>query len=93
LDAGRICADATPLELKNRYTGDYITFYGVSEEELKAAGIAAERVGEALRAEVKDTAEATALVLKHPELFRDYEITKGRMDDVFLNVTGKTIER
>ncbi|MDE5897232.1 MAG: ABC transporter ATP-binding protein, partial [Clostridia bacterium] len=25
LDAGRICADATPLELKNRYTGDYIT--------------------------------------------------------------------
>jgi multidrug/hemolysin transport system ATP-binding protein len=25
----------------------------------------------------------------NPSLFRDYEITKGKMDDVFLAVTGK----
>ena len=28
--------------------------------------------------------------LEKPELFRDYEITKGKMDDVFLAVTGKS---
>ncbi len=92
LDGGKILANATPLELKNAYTGDYITFYGADEGELRAAGLVAERVGEGLRVEVKDTAEATALVLKYPALFRDYEITKGKMDDVFLNVTGKKIE-
>lgn len=91
LDGGKILADATPLELKNTYTGDYITFYGVSQEELAPLGREIERVGDAFRLEVKDTAEATGLVQKHPELFRDYEITKGKMDDVFLRVTGKSI--
>ena len=38
-----------------------------------------------------DTAAATELILRRPELFRDYEITKGRMDDVFLAVTGRTL--
>ena len=32
-----------------------------------------------------------ALILRYPEIFRDYEITKGKMDDVFLAVTGKTL--
>ena len=39
-----------------------------------------------------DTAAATELIIKHPEIFRDYEITKGKMDDVFLAVTGKALE-
>lgn len=91
LDGGKILANATPLELKNKYTGDYITFYGASGEELRAAGLSFERAGEAYRVEVKDTAAATELILKHPALFRDYEITKGKMDDVFLSVTGKKI--
>ena len=29
--------------------------------------------------------------LTHPALFRDYEITKGKMDDVFLAVTGRAL--
>lgn len=91
LDSGKILADATPLELKNTYTGDYITFYGTDETELERLGLKVERAGEAYRVEVSDTAEATKLVLKYPELFRDYEITKGKMDDVFLRVTGKSI--
>ena len=35
--------------------------------------------------------EATELILSHQELFRDYEIVKGKMDDVFLAVTGKKL--
>lgn len=91
LDSGKILANATPLELKNQYTGDYIAFYGVEEKDVKKLGLPFERVGEAYRIEVKNTAEATALILKYPALFSDYEITKGKMDDVFLNVTGKKI--
>jgi multidrug/hemolysin transport system ATP-binding protein len=91
LDGGKILANATPLELKNRYTGDYVTFYRTREEAVAALGLPYKRIGEGLRVEVKDTAAATELVLAHPELFGDYEITKGKMDDVFLNVTGKQI--
>ena len=29
--------------------------------------------------------------MKNPEIFVDYEITKGKMDDVFLAVTGKSL--
>lgn len=89
LDAGKIMADATPLELKNRYTGDFITLYGAKEEKIRALGVVYEKYGDGLRIALKNTAEATALIAAHPELFCDYEVTKGKMDDVFLAVTGK----
>ena len=38
-----------------------------------------------------NTRAATDLIVRNPELFQDYEITKGRMDDVFLAVTGKNL--
>ena len=91
IDGGRISAEGTPLELKNTYTGDYITLYGVSETEIQVLGTHYERLRDAYRLSVPDTKAATALILKHPEIFRDYEITKGKMDDVFLAVTGKTL--
>jgi hypothetical protein len=43
------------------------------------------------RLSVPSTAQATRLIVEHPELFVDYEITKGNMDDVFLAVTGKRL--
>ena len=48
-------------------------------------------IRDACRVSVPDTAAATKLILQYPELFRDYEITKGKMDDVFLAVTGKRL--
>ena len=48
-------------------------------------------IRDAYRISVPNTAEATKLILQYPELFRDYEITKGKMDDVFLSVTGKKL--
>ena len=89
IDGGKILADATPLELKEKYTGDFITLYHANEEQLKSLDLLYERVGDGYRIEVKDTASATQLILKHPELFTDYEVVKGKMDDVFLAVTGK----
>ncbi len=89
LESGKIAAEGTPLELKNRYTGDYITLYGVTEEEVRALGAAYEPMRDAYRLAVADTAAATKLILENPQLFTDYEITKGKMDDVFLAVTGR----
>ncbi len=91
IDRGRIAAEGTPLTLKNTYTGDFITLYGITEEQVKTLGASYESIRDAYRVFVKDTAAATELILRYPEIFRDYEITKGKMDDVFLAVTGKKL--
>ena len=91
LDSGKIAAEGTPLALKNSCTGDFITLYGVTEEQVRALGCPCQPLRDAYRLAVPDTAAATEMILRHPELFRDYEITKGKMDDVFLAVTGKKL--
>ena len=92
LEGGKIAAEGTPLSLKNRYTGDFITLYGVDEETVMGLGLPYEKIPGGFRLSVSDTAQATRLILAHPEVFRDYEVTKGRMDDVFLAVTGRQPE-
>lgn len=91
IDHGQIAAEGTPLALKNTYTGDFITLYGSSEAQVKQLGASYETIRDAYRVFVPNTAAATELILKYPEIFRDYEITKGKMDDVFLAVTGKKL--
>ena len=91
LDSGKISAEGTPLELKNAYTGDYITLYGVNEDTVQKLGMSYEPIRDAYRLSVPNTKAATELIIKYPEVFNDYEITKGKMDDVFLAVTGKKL--
>lgn len=91
IDSGRIAAEGTPLELKNRYTADSITLYGVCEGDVSGLGYPVTVLHGAVRISVPDTEAATKLIISRPELFRDYEIIKGRMDDVFLSVTGKKL--
>lgn len=91
LDHGRIAAEGTPLTLKNTYTGDYITIYGQEEAQIKKLGAPYQPIRDAYRVSVPNTEAARELILKYPEMFADFEITKGKMDDVFLNVTGKKL--
>lgn len=91
LDSGKISAEGTPLELKNKYTGDFVTVYNADEEKIKSLNLPYEKIRDAFRIEVKDTEAARDLIVAHPELFTDFEITKGKMDDVFLAVTGKKL--
>jgi multidrug/hemolysin transport system ATP-binding protein len=92
LDSGKIVAEGTPLELKNKFTGDFVTIYNVEEESVKAFGLPYEKIRDAFRVSVSNTKEATELIIKNPDVFVDYEITKGKMDDVFLGATGKKLE-
>lgn len=91
LDSGKIAAEGTPLQLKNAYTGDFITLYGADEAQVQSLGVPYESLHGAYRLAIPDTKTATRLITAHPELFTDYEIVKGKMDDVFLAVTGKNL--
>lgn len=92
IDGGRLIAEGTPLELKNTYAGDFLTLYGAKEEDVKTLEVPYETIRNGYRIQVPHTAAATQLILQHPEIFEDYELTKGKMDDVFLAATGKKLE-
>lgn len=91
IDGGKIVAEGTPLELKNKYAGDFIIIYGIDDKIACSLSDNFEKVSGAHRFLVENTAKATELILKNPTIFKDYEITKGKMDDVFLAVTGKKL--
>ncbi len=91
LDAGHVIAKGSPVALKNEYTGDFVSFYDKTEEQLKVLGKPLQKIAGGYRVELENTAQATELIKSHPELFTDFEVSKGKMDDVFLAATGKKL--
>ena len=90
LNKGEIAAEGTPHDLKNKYSSDYITFYNT--DEIEDFGYPVTKLTKGYRIKIPNTETATELVKNHPDKFKDYEITKGKMDDVFLAVTGYELE-
>ena len=91
IDSGAIAAQGSPLELKNRYVGDYVVLYGRTRSDVAHLGLPCDTIRDAVRLKVANTAEVTKLIVSDPSLFADYEVVKGKMDDVFLAVTGKDL--
>ena len=91
LDKGSIAAEGTPFELKNDYVQDIVSVYGVSEDEIKSLNREYKKIRDGYQIKVRNTKEATRLIVEHQDLFTDYEVVKGGMDDVFLAVTGKRL--
>lgn len=97
MDKGEIIARGTPHELKNLYSSDYIYNYMDKnegfEEALDAKKISYEYVVDkkAYRIKIKNSQEAKKVLFDFKDYILDFEILKGNMDDVFLNVTGKNI--
>ena len=90
LNKGEISAEGTPHDLKSKYSSDYITFYNT--DEIDDFGYPMVKIKNGYKIKIPNTEVATELVNKYPDKFKDYEITKGKMDDVFLTVTGYTLE-
>lgn len=92
LDKGKIVGEGTPLELKNKYTGDFVILYGIKKEDVEKLNLPYKKVVGGYKISVENTAVVTKLIKEHSELFVDYEVIKGNMDDVFLSVTGKNLK-
>lgn len=90
IDHGHIVADDTPHNLKMKYTTDYIKAYMPKSEEFeKSFGKPVEYLGDCYRIDVKDSGEARKIINDYKDFLTDFEIQKGDMDDVFLNITGR----
>lgn len=95
LDSGKIVANDTPHNLKNKYAQNKIVWYTEQNENnnklLLEEQLTFEYNGSAYKINVKNSSEATTLLTKYQAFITDYEVIKGDMDDVFLTVTGKKL--
>lgn len=92
LDKGKIVGEGTPIELKDRYTSDFILLYDTNEETIKKLNIPYKKIAGGYKLLVDNTATARELIIKHNEVFSNFEVIKGNMDDVFLACTGKNLK-
>lgn len=92
IDAGHIVARGTPTELRARHSRSLLTITTSEPAALLAladvAGALPEVDGPVVRIPVVDAAAARRILAAHGDRVRDFEFRHGRMDDVFLALTG-----
>lgn len=92
IEKGKIITEGTPLDLKNKYAKDIISIYNTDEESIKRLNLPYTKIRDGYKLEIDNTSYATELIINNKDIFKDYEIIKGKMDDVFLNATGNNLE-
>lgn len=95
LDHGKILCDDTPAGLKTRYSSRRLIWYtqrNKINDEVMASFADAEKVtyeGDRYIATLKG--DALKFLNDNRDKVTDYELLKGSMDDVFLNLTGREL--
>ena len=95
IDNGKIVAFDTPINLKNKYAKDQIFIYEYSNslvDELNNNNLEFSIINGVIVITLKGTKQAKDIIVKHQKHIIDFEVIKGDMDSVFLNVTGKELK-
>src|SRR5690554_6646905 len=90
---GKIVAEGTPSILKNEYSKDYFKLIpidkGVLIKYLEKSGRAYKKVADQYFIEIKNTKDAIDLIMEIKDNIKTFEVAKGTLDDVFVNVVGE----
>lgn len=93
IDQGRIIAQGTPTELRAQYSHSILTVSSRDREGLArlvvASGLTSTERAGATEIRVADASVARSLLGQHGDDVLDFEFRHGRMDDVFLALTGR----
>ena len=92
LEHGRIIASGTPAELKSRYASSRLVWYTYKSKSSEDIISGYDYSYDADHYNIKFKGSVTDLLYKNSRLITDYEVIKGSMDDVFLNLTGREME-
>jgi multidrug/hemolysin transport system ATP-binding protein len=93
LDKGRIIASGTPSKLKTDYASSHLVWYVNRDKRAEEVIKGYNWKYDSDHYNIDFKGQITDLLYKNRELIRDFEIKKGSMDDVFLNLTGKEFAR
>ena len=61
------------------------------EQRLEADGVAFKKTNDTINIFIESTLDAVELTSKYVDKMESYEVLKGSMDDVFLNITGREL--
>ncbi len=95
MEAGKLVAGGTPSELKAQYAQDILKLVPKKKEELmdslKMREITFEQQSNHIRVIVPDSMCGLKILDEVRDTLKAFEMIQGTMDDVFLNVTGKSL--
>lgn len=95
IDHGKIVASGTPDELKEQFTQVLLKMTADDPDEmsffLNRVGIQFDQDGLNFKIPVKGARQAIDFLTGAKENIRNFEVTKGSLNDVFLAVTGREI--
>lgn len=95
LDEGNIVAEGTPDNLKDLYASDLLRVLSKKSADIEALfnkhNIKYTYKNECYYINLDNPREAYEIINLNPDLLNNFEVIKGSMDQVFLNVTGKEL--
>ncbi|MFA9377940.1 MAG: ATP-binding cassette domain-containing protein [Lachnotalea sp.] len=96
IDAGKLVAYEAPQVLKEMYAHDRIKVVPKDKEKmfefLKNNGTSFKEKSNHISITLENTLEAIPLINGLKDIISSFEVIQGTMDDVFLNITGKSLE-
>ena len=94
LDKCEVIARGTPSELKSTYASSKFLWYAKRNEEndKTAESINSRVCYDADHYNILFDGDILDIISNEKDKFKDFEIIKGSMDDVFLNLTGRMLE-
>jgi len=97
IDNGLIVAQGTPNQLKEKHSKDKLLLtpknYDVLVEKLKEAKLKYKTNVDVISVDISDTMDALPIIENLKNEIDGFEVLKGTMDDVFINITGKEIRQ
>ena len=95
IDAGKIAAIGTPAELKERYTADVLKVASGSEYSVRSVldefNLGYREKAGLFHVDIPDSLKALDVLKRIEYCVTSFEVLHGTMDDVFLNITGKSL--
>lgn len=95
MEAGKVVAEGTPSELKEKYAHDMLKLVPENSdqviEHLETTKLAFERRSNHIRVIIPDSMYGLQILNNIKENLKSFEVIQGTMDDVFLNITGKSL--
>lgn len=94
IDHGEIKEEGSPDQLKEKYAKNKLILTPKNDQlakRLLADGVAFEQTNDSFTIIIDQTLDAIELSNHYQADLESYEVLKGTMDDVFLNITGKEL--
>ena len=93
IDNGEIIAKGTSEELRIKYSHDRIKIIPMNglEKILIEDEVDYYRTNDAINIKLETSFDGIPLVKKYSDYIKDFEILRGSMDDVFVNITGREL--